>query len=468
MDARFAEGYPQAEFSADGRDLTVRVKLDEASPEAPVPVYIVVNQMNSHIDTNVAGVLHGHAGEESHAVQADAAPLLWVTDTQEQIVTVPGIEADSTRDVKIHFVVGSDADSQSLTTLVYNAELSAEVDQAAPTSRGIYRNKAGDKLYLYYYGKLDEASVPAASAFAVKDGAGGTVAVTGVEVQASERNQDISRVVLTLEAGKEAALVSYTPPEEAPLQDTAAVPNRCEAFADRPADRSAAISTPTAYLSADGAYLHIVMDHSINIPFGPADSGDATVTVTYNGQPVTYRDEIDWDYSNSGGEMNFYFRAEAPVDPVDGGTFTVTLNVPEGAVDFADDPIQPLACAVDAADTPLTLEAAELTDTGLRITVAGEMERYGSQAGCIFLLTAGGEEYRLRGTMARDNSAAEGTVIFLVSREQIPLFAIPAGEMTLRYDDQVHAGDTRATLTELSGKPMAGQSVQVNDARSGS
>ena len=467
MDARFAEGYPQAEFSADGQDLAVRVKLDEASPEAPVPVYMLVNQANSDVDTDIGGVLHGHAGQADNNIWADDAPLLWVTGTEEQTVTVPEIEADSTRDVKIHFVVGSDPDSQTLTTLVYNAELSAEVDQAAPSLSSIYRNKAGDKLYLYYYSVLDETSVPATDAFAVTDGVGAAVEVTAVAVEVSENNPDISRVVLTLETGREPSQVSYTPPEEAPLQDTAAEPNRCEAFSEETVD-SAAISEPTAYISADGAYLHIALDHSISIPFGPENSGDATVTVAYNGQPVAYRDEIDWDYSNDGGDMNFYFRSDTSVTPSEGGAFTVTLNVPDGAVDFADDPIQPLACAVDAADTPLTLEAAELTDTKLRITVAGEMERYGSQAGCIFLLTAGGEEYRLRGTMARDNSAAEGTVIFLVSREQIPLFAIPAGEMTLRYDDQVHAGDTRATLTELSGKPMAGQSVQVNDARSGS
>ena len=463
-DTRFAPGYPQAEFVADGQSLNIRVKLNDASTASPAAVYLVVNQANSRFDADTEAVLHGHAGEEGDRIWADASPMLWVTDAEEHVLSVP-VRADSTKDTKIHFVVSqNDLTSGTPTTLLYDTRVAAQVDQSAPRLMSLYINQAKDKIYLYYQRVLDETSVPAPGAFTVE---GATV--SDVSVKVSAKNNDISRVVLTLSNAVDPQSVSYAVPDVNPLQDTAADPNACAAFTSRSVE-SAAIDEPELYISTDGSYLHLVLDHSINIPYGLGDAGDCTVSVTYGpdgaGETVTYSENPSWDYSHTGGAMNYYFFADTPVTPTEGSTFTVTLNYPEVATDFADDPLTSFTRTVEGASQPLTLRSAVLTDDGLEVTIGGQLKQGGSQYGCLFLLTVNGKEYRLRGTMEYEywDDYAE----FRFDREQLPIYEIPAGaQMTLTYDDTVHVGDTYGTLIEVSGRPMqSGEPVTVTDNRS--
>lgn len=463
-DPRFADGYPQAEIVVDETTqnqskLVIKVKLKEASAENPVEVFAVVNHTNSHWDTDVDGVLHGHAGSAQDAVWTDNYPYLKVTDAQEHILEFP-FSFIGSNNLRIHFVLrDANATSASTTDLLYVQELLAELDNQAPNVMSVYVNQDRDKVYLWYTESLDPTSVPDPSAFALS---GGTITTVSVE-NISNKTLTHGRVVLSVTGFTDGATLSYTAPQEDPLQDTATVSNQCTSFFTQEICSAVpSLNADNVHISSDGVYLYLQTTNSAN--FFIYDSADnLNLTVKYGAdsdtaQLIEYNKVLAmW----SGGDILYCKRPDgaAPLSP--GGKFYLTLTSSPGVLDLADDPIAPFTCndlSIADTDTPAIATAATYNGTDLTLTLDGSLSIHSySIPACNFTLTVNDTAYLLRGDTYNSNDTS-----ITFRPENIPV-EIKAGDTLELAYRAIHDGPHNS-LTEPSGKPMASFTIPVINA----
>lgn len=166
VDPYFADNYPKA-YLKDGY-IWVKYKLN-----APADVYMVVNTINGHIQSDVQSVLEGHAGRDE---------IVWVNDWPYFSVGADqvGIEQEfntqiklSEQEARIEFAIKDDAKnyvSSDVTTIRFESEVVSALDTYPPYASGSFINSDLSSVYVYFNEKLDTGSVPAASEFALNYG----------------------------------------------------------------------------------------------------------------------------------------------------------------------------------------------------------------------------------------------------------------------------------------------------------
>ena len=167
---------------------------------------------------------------------------------------------------------------------------------------------------------------------------------------------------------------------------------------------------------------------------------------------------FSWTYG--GGPSEYYLKLQDnAAAPQTGAQVTVTLKPQANVKDFAMDPvvyqISSDTTVPEKADA-LKIASATYNATSKELTVAfSGSKRYSAPVACSFRLVGGGQEYVLRGY---PRNGVNGTVVF--SAENMPV--LPQSGWQLRYEVQHKNAHAHEIITELSGKPMETQTVEIN------
>ena len=463
-DSRFADGYPIC-TTADGQ-IVIKVKVPEASASNPVEVYMIVNQINSHKDASVISVLHGHSGNNDEMIDVDNAPYLKLTDGEEHTIET-GVAVYGDSDIRVDFALKDAAGtSDAVTTVTYTAALVAEVDEVPPHVMSAYLNAARDTIYLHIQDALDTTSVPDASAFAITGVEGASIST----VQLTQRGdlQDwvknraylikLSVIGIAPDADISGLRVRYTKPNQNPIQDTATVPNAMGNAEWAVKTASIALEPTNVQVSSDGQYIYFETTNS-DYFFTNANSFKVTVK---NAESEEIRYTSSWSFANDGSYAQCWMVRENGPSLSAGKTVTLTLTPSEGMVDYAMDPVtEAITATGTAAEASMQISSAAYDDLMQRLTVMiGGAPIQGSICACSFqLIDAEGNAYTLRGSAGvwPNESGVRDRLVF--SAGNMPV--APQDGWQLRYAVQHENADAYDIITELSGKPMAEQTVSI-------
>ena len=466
-DSRFADGYPIC-TTTDGQ-IVIKVKAPEASESNPVEVYMIVNQINSDMEASVTSVLHGHSGNRDNTIWVDAAPYLKLTDGEEHTIET-GVAVYGDSDIRVDFALKDAAGtSDAVTTVTYTAALVAEVDEVPPTIMSAYLNAARDTIYLHIQDALDTASVPDASAFALTGVEGASVSAVQLtqhdDVKDWSKNRyyfvKLSVSGIAADADISDLEVSYTKPDQNPIQDMATVPNAMED--DRLQVKAAGITldAENVQVSSDGQYIYFMTTNS-DYFITNADSFKVTVK-NAAAEEISYTSS--WTFSNNGADAQCWMVHKSGPSLSAGETVTLTLTPSEGMVDYAMDPVTEAITAIGtAAEASMQISSAAYDASKQRLTVMiGGAPIQGSIYACSFqLIDAEGNAYTLRGraSVRTNESGVRDRLVF--SAGNMPV--APQDGWQLRYEVQHAKASSHSILTEPSGKPMAAQTVGITMA----
>ena len=462
-DARFAEGYPICATTDTGK-VSMRVKLDVASAEAPVEVYMVVNQINSGSGVDSTAVIHGHAGVEDSMIWVDEVAYLKLIDTQEYVVETDVI-VNGNQDIDVYFVLKDQAGgiSETPTTVVYGKELAAEVDQIPPRAMSAYINEARDAIYIHYDDDLDTGSVPSADAFTLSglDGAALTGSVT------LEQAEDVSSYYTDMwyfklgvtgidqDADLSGLEISYTPPQDNPIQDNATVPNQAGAFTERVVSAQVTLPAENIYVSADGRYIYFV---TANSEYFPKDVGGFNITLTNSdGETIEWK-ENGQSWRNDGGGLETWLERTGGAEVGADGQVVVTLTPEDGTVNYAMDAItQPIAGMGTTADSELKIVSAvyDADAKQLAINLEGDLGNSTVYACNFQLKDPDGNLYTLRGFL---QNQWEGNG-FLANEEN--LFVTPEEGWTLVYSVKHADARSHEIVVGMTGEPLADTEIEI-------
>ena len=455
-DARFAEGYPICSTTETGK-VEMKVKLDSASAESPVEVYMVVNQINSGSKTDSNAVIHGHAGTE-HMIWVDATRYLKVTDTEEHTIQTE-VEVNGDQDIDVHFVLKDQTGtSEQPTTVVYGKTLTAEVDQIAPYVMSAYINQARDTIYLHIHGDLDSKSVPATSAFTLSgiDSA----AITSVAIgQEEDPNPSFRSSLWYIKLGVSGMgadteitglKLHYDPTQTTtPIQDNATIPNQTQAFNMGVGSAEIKLEPEDIYVSSTGQYIYFKTTHS---EYYLKDTDSFTVTVTNSSGAVIEYKETGNSWANSGSGMQMWLERTGGAEIGEDKTVTVTLTPTNGMVDYAMDPITaPIVGTDTAADSAISIKEAVYDKSWgeLRIYINGNINPSSIFACSFQLKDPSGNLYPLRGML--DCDSIEG----VLTADDKNLTVAPSKGWTLIYKVQHENVSSDQIVIDMSGEPLA-------------
>lgn len=462
-DARFAEGYPICSTTETGK-VEMKVKLDSASAESPVEVYMVVNQANSGSETDSNAVIHGHAGTD-HMIWVDAVRYLKVTDTEEHTIQT-NVQVDGDQDIDVHFVLkDQNGTSAQPTTVVYGKTLTAEVDQVAPYVMSAYINQARNAIYLHIHGDLDSSSVPAASAFILSgiDGA----AITDVTIDqidglsADDANTwyiklDVSGMNSNTDIT--GLTVHYNPDNaENPIQDNATIPNQTKAFNMGVGSATIQLQSEDIYVSSTGQYIYFETTHN---EYFFKDTDPFTVTVTNSRGDVIQYKENGKSWANSGSGMQMWLERTSGPELTEDETVTVTLTPTNGMVDYAMDPIiAPIIGTGTAADSAISISEAvyDRSENKLRIYINGNINPSSIFACSFQLKDPSGNLYPLRGMLDCDS------IEEVLTADDKNLVVAPSTGWTLIYKVQHENVSSHAIVVDMSGEPLAETETTIKE-----
>ncbi|MBD3921678.1 S-layer homology domain-containing protein [Paenibacillus sp. PR3] len=446
VDSYFAEGYPQA-YMKDG-EIWVRYKLN-----APAELYMVVNQMNGHWESDVKAVLEGHAGKGNDLIYVDKWPYFNVDSTKVNTVQEfnTGVRLESYQaTARVEFVIkdaSHDYVSSQVTSIVFDQEVVSSLDTYPPSLYQIYINKALDTMYLYYGEHLDSSSVPATTEFTLTHGQ-----ISKVELVNSTQQYGVIGAYLKL-------AVSGIKSDDLPtlgltysgtsVQDESDARNKATAFTNRQID-VVDESIQLAVISSDRQWMQIEIKPGLN----PYDNDsnvlmdNARYTIRVNGQ------EYHPTNVNSGYSINRYYFYLSFDNPIPAGELSVSLNmqgVKGWTMDMYPDSLETsVVKQIEAPGTP----TASYNHGSLRLQFAKGFEQGYQTSAAGLVVRVDGVEYALRGFIVRPdwNTPEENdyTINLLDQYAEHIINAIESGKVVEIKFVKTN-GNNRAQLSESSG-----------------
>lgn len=463
VDSRFAEGYPYAEMDPDTKKIRFVIKLkdDIASEANPVEVFMVASDSNAHSQTNVESVIHGHFGVD-WIVWTNEYPYLLVTDNNEHVIET-NIALTGRWDIAAYFVLKDNtATSGQPTKLYFDGETVSVLDTYPPDHVVAYINDARDKIVIYYDEKLDTNSVPDKSAFGISgaDGAkveGVTISnadyystgIVALSISGIGAEDDISELKLT-----------YTPPANNKLQDTADDPNACEPIPGEDSHwnngivnvAGVSLENEKIHISSDGKFICI---ETTGAGYWYDEWKVFDISVEYGSQEVDYN-IVSSSYDTYGGEHTFYLelKDDQVLELYPEESFTIILTPMIDGVDFAGDPLTTVTIdELYPAESPISFDRAEYDSDGLKVFLDDELDGYFNLPACSFTLTVNGQAYILRGFVYYDSWNGERPYI-LFDDTNIPVTIDSDDELLITYNPAHENMSADDLITELSGKPI--------------
>ena len=201
-DPRFAPGYPRA-FVENG---TIHVEFKTVSA---AKVYMLVNSINGHQPSSVAGVLGGYGGAEDQLVMADSWPY-FEAEANQLISFDTGISvSNGKREKRIDFVL-EDMDGNNrgdLVNILFDKATISALDQTGPGIEKIKINRDNSKVYVYFDENITTTGLSATD-FSLSSGT-----VTGIlDVKNFDKHSAVgdSCIVLSVTGASASSTLSYS------------------------------------------------------------------------------------------------------------------------------------------------------------------------------------------------------------------------------------------------------------------
>ncbi|WP_127534020.1 S-layer homology domain-containing protein [Paenibacillus kobensis] len=389
IDSYFAEGYPQA-YVKDGT-IWVRYMLT-----APAEVYMVVNTINGHWDSDVKAGLEGHSGTNNTIVYANKWPYFNIDNSKVNQVQDFDTGAElSDGAARVEFVIkdaSQNYTSSNVTTVHFDQTAVEALDTYPPYNsyNSSYINKALDTIYLFYNEFLDLTSVPAAADYTLSKGVVDSVTLFNYDNAFGPSPSYVKLKVSGITANDAANLkISYT---GTAVQDLSDAKNKANTFSSYPVAQSIE-KIELVKLSSDRTSMNVDV-----IPgWNPQDHQDldlqdpARFTVSVNGtdiHPATIR------YSYSIGRVYY--------------TLKFANALPDGAITVTFDSSNLTSWTTDAYSSSLSsqdvqqLEApgtptASYAAGRLSLAFADGFEKGNESIAAGLVIKVDGVEYALRG-----------------------------------------------------------------------
>jgi uncharacterized repeat protein (TIGR02543 family) len=458
IDSRFAAGYPSTNVNESDSKINLKVKLVGASAENPMEVFMVINQVNSHVnDIDVNAVIHGHGGTRDNLIYVDEAPFIRIIDENEHIIPT-NVSVSGEKNIKVYFVIrDSSKTSEACTMLEFMEEVTSELDQHSPFPISAYVNGAGNKISLHFAGVLDTNSIPAVNDFILSNG----VAVSSMSISNSiGYGGSLGRVDLQLSESISNITGLELSYQGTALQDKATVPNKVQAF-NRKAVDTASLSVGYVDVSNNGQYITLYIKKSVYL-----NGGNPTlVTLNYGADSAAASTLIEGQdymktgsYSSSGSYMEIRIKLFHEPTLTPGNKYFIAVDA-NGQKDFAGDYIAVINTEGVPTTTPeasLVPESVVLTTAAKTITItfpAGSGFKASSLSACFFKLAVEGKDYILRGYIYESNGAIR------LTQQNIPFDMGTADWSTAKisYSPNVHPNTFESSyISFASGKPYDG------------
>lgn len=460
----FAEGYPKAELKkgASGEDIvTVTYKVKYASASNPAEIYNLISLVNNSEEPNAEAVLHGHLGkvtEDYHEkMMATEFDYVRITDEQEKICEYSVGNSSSNEGLTVYSVIQY---QDGKITEVQQASIKIEPenypDNMAPFEEGAYRNRKGDKIYIYFSEELDKTSVPASECFTISpQTAPAAAVVSGVSIAANP-NHDVTGNYIELQLSGTLpadAKLSYAKPQNgACIQDEAENKNKTENF--EISIESAVPEITSVRVSEDKKFMMIKMS--------PSNTGMEHLDVFINGKNAGVDAGFGWFNLKERTLILENLQIDAQTD-----ISSVELKAKDGnqitdrAFDVSDSAALAAGTAIETVPdiSNITAEYSK-SQKKLIIRADGMNTETASLSGCDLYLKAGGKETRLRGQFFRESgengafAAGENTLKHAGLPENVQ-----TGDLTLSYRtglslDDFGDGWNKGVLVNNAGKPL--------------
>ena len=464
MDQAFEDGYPKVSVNPDTKKVAVTYKLKAgiASAEHPVEIYNIIS--SGYDECSVTTVLHGHTAHPygGYAMEADDYGYLKLTDDQEQTKEYSYAVHNYGKGA-VYSVVRQDDEISSVPNAVaFEGEEYIET-QRSPHMYAAVKNKAGDKVYLWFAGKLDKTSVPDPSCFKIEDINGQSVGnVVSVQIDDTVIDKYLleSCVILNVTGmtSEEEIYAEYTPPTDGSTGLKGAENEPVTARQSVWIRNKENVSN-SAYVSADGKYLTAVFDRPLmtfvyfeNSVEDPWDD----VTVTVNGEKIQ-REHMT---SAVGAEFFSFDIRDLNLQNVDNVKVKLTING-ENLKDLAGDSYeneQELTATV-AEDAEWEAASYDKNTGTIKVRIKNIANGSGFVRGCGLEIEVDGKVYPVRGFLERDSgyqpsSPTDAWVQHIITAKQLEHIDLD-GAKTIKIrgvaSDEIPES---YTFTSAAGKPL--------------
>ncbi|MDI4648991.1 S-layer homology domain-containing protein [Cohnella hashimotonis] len=387
IDPYFAADYPQA-YVKNG-EVWVKYKLTK-----PAEVYMVLNFANGYFKSDVKSVLEGHAGE-NEVIWVEGWPYFRVrADQVGQELEFNTHLPLSNSEARIEFVIKDESAgyvSSDVTTIHFESQVGEAIDTYPPYASAPFINEDLSEIYLYYYEKLDTASVPAANDFALNYGSIDRVSMTNYESMFLFPSSYIKLEVSGIpEALKNELVLSYS---GTAIRDASDAKNPAGKFSGSEVE-TVAYESDGALISADRKSVRLSVSKGWNQNANGTEYIDLTdrFTVRIGGhsyQPNSFGMSYNEDYASYTLLFN---------EPLPAGPATAVFDS-AGLIGVAYDPypaeiVFPEIEEVSAPGTP----TATYANGQIKLTFAEGFRTYNSMATAAGLeLDVDGTAYALRG-----------------------------------------------------------------------
>lgn len=452
LDQAFAEGYPKVEMDKESATVRVIYKLKEgvASAASPAAIYNVISTYNTSWDADVEAVLHGHLGKNEQLIYANASDYIKISDSEEHVLSYTGtqLQTDLHEGIVVYSVIQQDGVTSSVPNKVqFDADTTDSLlDNQAPRLDGAYRNRAGDKIYVYFSESLDTAAIPDNSCFTISGGStsASVTAVNVVEYTTDEFNGHYVELTVSGTLVDEAT-VTYTKPEAgASLQDRANTPNKVEGFTESIVSIKSQITE--AFYSADGKYLKADVPCR---PIGNPAVWEESLVLNIDGTKYALNDHAHVSYSYRTNGMTLVVKDLN----LSGDSHTLSLEVKNGAdiKNFAFDPFENVTALsiTKAEDVSITGPSYSKSSKELTLTVAGiyNRELVVNVRACCFVIKVDDREYNVRGNCFIGKNQSQ----LKINENQLKHIDFNGTSVQIKYVKP--AGDS-GSITSAAGKPM--------------
>lgn len=394
VDEYFVDGYPQA-YIKEGK-IWARYMLNK-----PAEVYMIVNAMNGHWDSDVKAVLEGHAGTGDSVIYVDQWPYFAIGE--DQVGQVQEFNTETTLgnyEARVAFVIKDSANeyiSSKVTTILFDTETVVSLDEYPPNLYEVLMNKDRSAIYLFYSEKLDESSVPEATDFTISNGT-----ISNVEIHNYDNAHSNSAYVKLTVSGitdeyASHLQVSYT---GTALRDTSDAHTIAEPFSNRLVN-SLSTLIQDAVISSDRKSINFTLVPGFNTNETESPYAER-VTVLVDGTPINTNTQF---YGYSIGRQYYYLRF---VEALPAGDVSIVVNT-EGLNSWTYDayPDEVVGDDVKQIGAPGT-PSANYEDGVLTIAFSEGYEIGFASAAAGLVLEVDGVEYSLRGFIVHGNWYTEG------------------------------------------------------------
>ena len=466
VDTRFASGYPKFSIS-ENKKIHIQIKLNSATKDNPISVFMLVNQMNFLFDATSEDVIHGHCSAQDGIVEADEAPYIYITDTDEHNFET-NVRVSGINDIKIYFVI-RDKNGYTSTepTVIDFFSNDNKQDNIPPKfiDNGGYINKELNKITLYFDEAFNETSIPPTNSFVI-NGTNSFAAVNSVNIRNIDSNKSAVELGVSGISDCTNISISYNPPTDGTtLEDRSEAHNGVLSFANvlvKTVDYT--ILADNIGASNDGKYVFIKMNFALQ-DYATYEFSIRKGLTKNNSTSIDCQSNVLRLWSSAGDYHTMFITLENTSGLLPGERYFISLHpIPTygtKTIDYAGDEVKSI---LEIVATPsLVAEEGVLPSTiiynqqtnSIHVEFPQNCALYNESGlfGCCFTLHVNGAQYVLRDKVYYSN----GSIVILQKNIPIDMSSIDWSIAKLSYSSTVHSlMDSDCQLSYKSGKPYEG------------